>query len=52
VLRAVSQEPELQGVLQGKRVRFEDATEVGEPRDWDLAAREVRESILNHDLKV
>jgi Escherichia/Staphylococcus phage prohead protease len=51
VLRAVSQEPELQGVLQGKRVRFEDAQDVGEPH-WRLAARRRRESILNHDLKV
>lgn len=50
--RAASQEPELQGVIPGKRVTIEDVDgHEGEPA-YELAARERRLRLLNHDLGV
>ena len=49
---AFSREPDLQAVIQGKRVRVEDVTEDVGDGSWSLAARRRRESLHAHDLKV
>ena len=49
-LRAVSQEPELQAVIQGKRVRFEDVPLEGDAA-LRIAAMRRRESLHSHSLK-